>query len=99
MKDAEFDQWLRAAKVSVPRSDHFERDVWSRIEALESDRGWFQVRLERFFGYFAQPFVAAVTCAVMVMAGGWLGLNSQSSRSAGDGAYLQSISPFAHKHP
>lgn len=96
MKDSELDQLLRAANATAPVPAGFERDVWSRIEALESDRGWFCVSLERFLGFFALPSVAAVTCAVTVMCGVWLGLNSQVSNQSGDVAYLQSISPFAH---
>lgn len=98
MKDSELDQLLRAVNASVVPPASFERDVWSRIEATESSRGLFRVNLERFFGFFALPSVAAATCAAMVMAGVWLGLDSQGSSPVGDVAYLQSISPFAHNH-
>jgi hypothetical protein len=98
MKDSELDQLLKASNVSAPLPAGFERDVWSRIEALESDRGLFRTSLERFLEFFALPPVAAATCAVMVATGAWLGLNSQASNPAGDVAYLQSISPFAHNH-
>lgn len=98
MKDSELDQLLRTQNVSAPLPAGFERDVWSRIESLESDRGVFRTSLERFLGFFALPPVAAATCAAMVMAGVWLGLNSQVSSPTGNVAYLQSISPFAHNH-
>ncbi len=98
MKDSELDQLLRAVNASAPIPASFEHNVWSRIGALESDRGLFRLNLERFFGFFARPFVAAAACTAMLMAGVWLGLNWQASSSSGDVAYIQSISPFARNH-
>lgn len=98
MKDSELDELLKTAGAPVQPPAGFQRDVWFRIEAAETN-GWkpgVNWMLERFFGFFALPPVAVATCAAMVMAGAWFGLEPQTASQSGEIAYVQSVSPFAH---
>jgi hypothetical protein len=97
MNDSELDQLLKAAGTPAQPAAGFQRDVWFRIQAAETN-GWkprLDGILERFLGLFALPPVAIATCAVMVLGGAWFGLESGKSNPTGELSYVQSISPFA----
>ena len=97
MNDSQLDQLLKEAWPTVPPPPGFQRDVWSRIETLETT-GWKPrvVRiLDRFFGFFTVPPVALATCTAMVALGAWCGLQPDHAAPSGDVAYIQSVSPFA----
>lgn len=100
MNDLELDQLLKETNISDLPDASFQRDVWFRIEAAESN-GWkprVNRILERFLGVFALPPVAVATCTAMIAVGAWFGLEAGNSSPAGKVAYVQSISPFAQTH-
>lgn len=100
MKDSELDQLLKAAGTPDQTTAGFQRDVWSRIEAAETN-GWrrgLDRIVGRFLEFFALPPVAVATCAAMVITGAWFGLESGKSNPAGEVRYVQSISPFAQSY-
>ena len=100
MNDSRLDQLLRSAGTPIQTAEGFQRDVWFRIEAAETQG--FKPRideiLERFLGFFALPPVAITTCAAMVIVGAWFGLEAGKSNPAGEVSYVQSISPFFKPH-
>jgi len=100
MNDTELDQLLKAVDTPLVIPASFHRDVWNRIGAEEAN-GWkFHLNqiVARFFGYFALPRVALASCAVMAVAGMWIGSVSERSAPSDEVAYIQSISPFAQSH-
>lgn len=100
MNDSELDQLLKAAGTPAMPPADFQREVWFRIEAEESD-GWktrMNRILERMLGCFALPSVAVATCSVMVVVGIWFGMKSGDAKPNGEFAYVQSISPFAQSY-
>ncbi len=100
MNDTELDQLLRAVDTPVVIPASFQRDVWNRI-GVEEANGWkFHLSqiMGRFFGILALPRVAVASCAVMALAGMWIGSVSERSAPSDEGAYIQSISPFAQSH-
>jgi hypothetical protein len=98
MNDTELDHLLKAARTPAIPPSGFQRDVWLRIEAAESNGCKPRVNrmLEVFLGFFAMPPVALATCAAMVLIGAWFGMQPQDTGRSGETAYVQSISPFAH---
>ena len=100
MNDSELDQLLKDCRPPVQAPAGFKRDVWLRIETAESTAWKPRAArlLERLLGVFAVPPVAVATCAAMVVAGVWCGLQPQKSEPASEMAYIQSVSPFAHAH-
>lgn len=100
MNDSELDRLLESAQTTVTPHDGFQREVWLRIEATETN-AWkprLSVIAERFFNWLALPPVALATCSVMLAAGVWAGLESGNPGPQGEMAYIQSISPFAQTH-
>jgi len=100
MNDSELDQLLKDGSPPVQVPAGFKHDVWLRIATAES-AAWKPCAarlLERLLGVFAMPPVAVATCAAMVVAGVWCGMQPQKSDPATEVAYIQSVSPFAHAH-
>jgi len=97
MNDSELDRLLTLSGVPVEAPESFQRDVWCRIETADFAgwKPWFDQVVERLLSVVARPPVAFATCAAMVVAGAWLGLNSATPLTPGDVVYVQSISPFA----
>jgi hypothetical protein len=100
MNDSELDRLLKAANTPAMPPAGFQHDVWSRIEAEEMNdwKNRASRMMERFLGFFALPPVAVATCTAMVLAGVWFGMAAGKPGPAGEVAYVQSISPFAHAH-
>ncbi len=100
MNDFELDRLLESARTTVTPHDGFQRDVWMRIEAAETQSWKPRVRIlaERFLSWLALPPVALATCSVMLAGGVWMGLESGNPAPQGEMAYIQSISPFAQTH-
>jgi hypothetical protein len=97
MNDSELDRLLESAHTTVTPRDGFQREVWLRIEAAESN-AWkprLSLLAECFFNWLALPPVALATCSVMLAGGVWTGLESANPAPQGEMAYIQSISPFA----
>ena len=100
MNDSDLDRLLELAETTVTPHDGFQREVWQRIEATET-KAWkprLGVIAERFFNWLALPPVALATCAVMLAAGVWIGLEAGNPAPQGEMAYIHSISPFAQTH-
>ena len=100
MNDSELDRLLESTRTSVTPHAGFQREVWLRIEAAEA-MAWkprLKRAVERFFNWLTLPPVALATCAVMLAAGIWTGLESANPAPQGEMAYIQSISPFAQTH-
>ena len=100
MNDSELDRLLASAQTTVTPHAGFQREVWLRIETAESMalKPRLGVIAERFFNWLALPPVALATCAVMLAAGIWSGLESGNPAPQGEMAYIQSVSPFAQNH-
>ena len=100
MNDSQFDQFLKATGGSARPPADFQRNVWLRIEAAEISGRAPRVRrlLDEWLACFTRPAVAVATCAVMVVGGAWLGLQTGHSNVAGEAAYIQSVNPFNQSH-
>lgn len=100
MNDSELDRILGSAQTIVTPHAGFQREVWRRIEAAETMRSKPLLTLlaERVFNWLALPPVALATCAVMLAAGVWTGLESANPSPQGEAAYIESVSPFARTH-
>jgi len=100
MTDSELDQLLRAGDASIRPPKGFQQDVWLRVAAADA-AAWqpsMSRFLQRFLDMVAMPPVAVTTCAALVLAGVWFGLRTETPGSGGEMAYVESISPFFHKH-
>ena len=97
MNDSELDHLLKDCDPALGTPTGFRNEVWLRIERAESmDRGTIAGRaLRRVAEWLTLPPVAAATCAATVAAGIWLGMKPENPGTAGEMAYVRSISPFA----
>lgn len=98
MNDSELDQLLKDCNPVHGTPAGFRNEVWLRIERAEStDRSSIAGRaLRRVAEWLTLPPVAAATCAATVAAGVWLGMKPENPGTAGEMAYVRSISPFVH---
>jgi len=102
MNDSELDQLLRSSSPDIRPPNGFQQEVWLRV-AVADAAAWqpsMSRLLQRFLDMVAMPPVAVATCVALVLAGVWFGLRTESPNSGASGemAYVESISPFFHKH-
>ena len=98
MNDSELDQLLRDCGPDLNTPPDFHSKVWQRIESAESAtwKPGFTEWLRRLLDGLTLPPVALATCAVTILAGAWLGITGDVSKTPSEIAYVRSISPFAH---
>lgn len=100
MNDNELDQLLHETEPQMTPPAGFQRDVWRRIESIESTK-WrltANLKLRRLWDLLTSPPVAVATCAVMIALGTWAGLKTETSHPGSELAYLRSVSPFLRTH-
>ena len=93
MKDTELDQLLRSAGASPPVPEDFQRAVWRRIEARETEEQLApRVGVKTSFRWASLAAMAAT-----IVLGAWLGFQSRPDGDQAKAEYVRSISPFVHR--
>ncbi|HET9524483.1 MAG TPA: hypothetical protein VFO90_09630 [Terrimicrobiaceae bacterium] len=80
---------LKTWQPEVQKPQAFKREVWGRIERLQSGHGMF----ERFLVWFNRPQIASAAAALSVLGGAWIGF--AWATQDGHAAYLRSVDPYA----
>lgn len=103
MKDDQLHRWLRAHPSRLFLNHGFNRAVWARIEAGDSNTCSACIRRcgIQFFTWLGQPLPAMAILAAAAVLGAWLGHPevSGTSHPSGEIRYLESINPLGFKSP
>jgi hypothetical protein len=92
MNDSEFDTLLRSAGSAPPVPEDFQRAVWRRIEARETEVPP-ATRFSQSNNTFRWASIAAMAATIVL--GVLLGLQSRPDGDQAKAEYVRSISPFA----
>ena len=92
MNDSDLESMLRSAGASPPVPEDFQRAVWRRIEARETEMATLPSIRTR-----SSPWMAIAAMAATIILGAWLGLNTRPDAHDSKADYVRAISPFAHQ--
>lgn len=88
---------LRSWQPEVNPAQDFDREVWSRIEAMESRKGAGIAAFFTWIQLFSRPRMALSAAMIALFGGIFVG--GIQARSSQEERYLQSLNPYSlHSH-